>query len=259
MNSQTITKNKELAKRFFDAAFINCDAETSRSMITDEYVQHNPFVPSGALGFIELLPVLREQDMRFTNHRLLADENYIVSHNAVENVPVTGHQNVVTFDVWRVEDGKLAEHWDNVTEHSTHKSPSGHTQVDGGKDIVDLDMTESNKTFVLDFVNTVLVNEMYSRFADYVSSDVCQHSMNVGDGLESWKASLTSGAERVSYDKVHLSVAEGNFVFSISEGSIGGRATSFYDLFRVNDREIVEHWDVLEEVPEQWAHGNGKF
>ena len=165
----------------------------------------------------------------------------------------------MTFDVWRIEGGKLAEHWDNVTEHLARTNPSGHTQTDGFKDLVDLDKTEANKALVLDFVRTVLIEGTHSRFADYVSPDVCQHNMKMTDGLDAWKASLTIGAENISYDKLHLCVAEGNFVFTISEGSIGDKAMSFYDLFRVDDSEIVEHWDVLEEIPKEWAHGNGKF
>jgi len=42
---------------------------------------------------------------------------------------------------------------------------------------------------------------------------------------------------------------------------LGGRHTAFYDLFRVQDGKIAEHWDVLEAIipKEQWKNQNGKF
>jgi predicted SnoaL-like aldol condensation-catalyzing enzyme len=53
----------------------------------------------------------------------------------------------------------------------------------------------------------------------------------------------------------------GNFVLVVSDGAFGGKQTSFYDLFRVENRKIAEHWDAVETIPprEQWKNGNGKF
>jgi hypothetical protein len=39
-------------------------------------------------------------------------------------------------------------------------------------------------------------------------------------------------------------VAEGNFVFAASEGTFGGKPTAFFDLFRVDNGKVAEHWDV---------------
>jgi predicted SnoaL-like aldol condensation-catalyzing enzyme len=56
-------------------------------------------------------------------------------------------------------------------------------------------------------------------------------------------------------------LGEGNFVLVTSEGSFGGKSTSFYDLFRVADGKIAEHWDTIETIPaeDQWKNKNGKF
>jgi predicted SnoaL-like aldol condensation-catalyzing enzyme len=42
-------------------------------------------------------------------------------------------------------------------------------------------------------------------------------------------------------------------------GEFGGKPTAFYDLFRVENGMIVEHWDTVQEIPEQMAHDNGMF
>jgi predicted SnoaL-like aldol condensation-catalyzing enzyme len=62
-----------------------------------------------------------------------------------------------------------------------------------------------------------------------------------------------------AYTQVHNVVAEGNFVFVQSEGQFGGATMAFYDLFRVESGKIVEHWDVVQPVPEAMAHANGMF
>jgi predicted SnoaL-like aldol condensation-catalyzing enzyme len=47
----------------------------------------------------------------------------------------------------------------------------------------------------------------------------------------------------------------------VSEGSFAGAATSFYDLFRVENGKIAEHWDTIEAIPDRsaWKNDNGKF
>ena len=56
-------------------------------------------------------------------------------------------------------------------------------------------------------------------------------------------------------------LAQGNFVLAVSEGTFGGAPTSYYDLWRVENGKIAEHWDVMETIADQstWANDNGKF
>jgi len=71
-----------------------------------------------------------------------------------------------------------------------------------------------------------------------------------------------SGTEHtVRYDTIHRVLAEGNFVLAVSEGALNGVHTSFYDLFRIAERKIVEHWDTIETVAprHEWKNENGKF
>lgn len=63
------------------------------------------------------------------------------------------------------------------------------------------------------------------------------------------------------YDKVHYVLACGDFALAVSEGSFAGKPTTYYDLWRVENGFIAEHWDVMEEVlpKDKWANTNGKF
>ncbi len=63
------------------------------------------------------------------------------------------------------------------------------------------------------------------------------------------------------YTKNHLLLGQGNFVLEVSEGSFGSNPTAYYDLFRVENGKIAEHWDVMETIGKATDAKNehGKF
>ena len=63
------------------------------------------------------------------------------------------------------------------------------------------------------------------------------------------------------YDQTYQVLADGNYGLAVSEGSFGGTHTSYYDLFRVENGKIAEHWDVMETIADKstWQNQNGKF
>ena len=65
----------------------------------------------------------------------------------------------------------------------------------------------------------------------------------------------------MKYDKAYKVLGEGNFVLVVSEGTCGDRPTSFYELYRIENGKIAEHWDTLETIPPRadWKNPNGKF
>ena len=158
----------------------------------------------------------------------------------------------------------IVEHWDNIQEVAG-PNPSGHTMFDGATEVTDLDKTEENRALVTQMIEDVLMQGNGDNVANYISTETyIQHNPGVADGLEGFGEAMAAFAEQgifMEYHTLHHVVAEGNFVLAISEGAFGGQPTSFYDLFRVEDGLIVEHWDVIETIlPEdQWQNENGKF
>src|SRR5258706_8853787 len=78
------------------------------------------------------------------------------------------------------------------------------------------------------------------------------------------KKQLASSLSKVFFlkiDKIHRVLGEGNFVLVVSEGHFGKDHDAFYDLFRIENSKIAEHWDVIEPIPakENWKNNNGKF
>ena len=79
----------------------------------------------------------------------------------------------------------------------------------------------------------------------------------LGDALKG----MAEAGMPMTYTENHMILGEGNFVLTVSEGHFLNKHVAFYDLFRVEDQKIVEHWDVIEEIQprEQWKNSNGKF
>ena len=225
-----------------------------------KYIQHNPGIKNGLAGLGEALAALPAGSARVNTVRAFQDGDYVFAHTDYNFFgPKIG------FDVFRFEDGKIVEHWDNLQEKPATPNPSGHTMIDGATELKDLDKTEANKALVAQFVSDVLMGKAPEKLTSYFDGDkYIQHNPAIADGLSGLGAALEAMAKQgiaVVYSRVHKVLGEGNFVLVISKGSFAGKAVTFYDLFRVEGGKIAEHWDVVEPVlpADQHQNQNGKF
>lgn len=248
----------------FLGAVLQGDVDTMREVANADYIQHNPFIPTGLEPFISLLPALAEAGTTAENIRMFEDGNYVFMHNIWRNAEPFGAPEVVTFDIIRVdENGKVAEHWDAV-QPLVAESASGRTQTDGPTEVTDLDRTEENKALAVALIEDVLMGKNPAKITEYISSEsYAQHNPYIKDGLsgivEAVEA-LTAQNNMFQYTEIHAVLGEGNFVLTVSEGQWNGTPNAFYDLFRMEDGMIVEHWDVIQPVPiEGLANTNGMF
>lgn len=196
------------------------------------------------------------------NIRAFEDGDKVFLHT-VYNFAGAGEQ--VAFDIFRFDEkGQIAEHWDNLAAKA-EPNPSGRTQVDGLKELKDLDKTEENREIVKNFLYDVMQGNHAEKTPEYFRGDeYIQHNTGIADGLSGLGAALSALAEqgiRMIYTTVHQVLAQGNFVLAVSEGTFGGVPTSYYDLWRVEDGKIAEHWDVTETIADEstWQNQNGKF
>jgi predicted SnoaL-like aldol condensation-catalyzing enzyme len=224
-----------------------------------KYIQHNLNVADGFEGFKAFTQILPKGETKVNTVRVFQEGNFVFAHSEYN---VFGPK--IGFDIFRFEDGKIVEHWDNLQE-AQKPNPSGHTMIDGASSLKDLDKTAANKELVADFVDDILVNGKFDKLNSYFDGDnYIQHNPYIGDGLSGLGKALEEWAKQgitMKYDKVHKVLGEGNFVLVVSEGQLAGQHTAFYDLFRIENGKIAEHWDTLETIPakDQWKNTNGKF
>ena len=225
----------------------------------DKYIQHNLGAADGLAGFGALLQALPPRSARVNTVRVFEDGDDVFAHTDYNFFgPKIG------FDIFRFENGRIVEHWDNLQE-TTGPNPNGQTMTGGPTEAHDVTKTEANKALVRAFVDDVLVHGRVDRLAGYFDGDrYVQHNPHIGDNLSGLAAALEAMAAKgitMKYDRIHKVLGEGNFVLVVSEGSFAGAPTSFYDLFRVENGKIAEHWDTIEVIPDRsaWKNDNGKF
>lgn len=254
--------NKEKALALIET-FVSGDTAKAKELLADGYIQHNLAYGTGADSFVGAVEYLASAPVKTSlkNIRAFEDGDKVFLQNVYN---FAGSGEVVAFDIFRFNsEGKIAEHWDNI-QPKADPNPSGHTQIDGNLEKKDVDREETRK-LVAEFVGDVLRGENPDKLTSYFDGDkYIQHNVSIADGLSGLGAALEAlaneGIEMI-YNKTHFVLADGDYALAVSEGTFGGAPTSYYDLFRVENGKIAEHWDVMETIAEEstWQNQNGKF
>jgi predicted SnoaL-like aldol condensation-catalyzing enzyme len=225
----------------------------------DKYIQHNQGLPDGRAAMLGALDHLKEMGTKVSIKRTFTDGDYVALHSEYDFFgPKIG------FDIFRFENGLIVEHWDNIQD-KVEKTPSHHTMIDGPAAIKDIDKTDVNKAYVKSYVENILLGKNPDLLASYFAGDhYIQHNPHIADGLSGLGAALQGLRERnieFKYTHLHQVIGQGDFVLTLSEGLFEGQHTSFYDLFRVEDGKIAEHWDVIEAIlpAEKRKNSNSRF
>ena len=249
------TDNKERIRRLLKG-IETWDPAAVEVVNEAKYIQHNPQTREGNVGLAELFKRLAKTSPRVEIVRVFQDADFVFAHTHYDfNVVEIG------FEVFRFEDGQAVEHWDNLQSKPDALNPSGHSMIDGETEINDLDRTGGNRELIRSFIERVMIERRFDCLDQFVAADYTEHNPGLSDGLPALHAALSDPGSRRDYQKLHRLLAEGNFVLSVCEGTSADAHSSFYDLFRLAEGRIVEHWDTTEEVPQksEWKNNNGKF
>lgn len=251
---------KENALEGLHAFVKDYDVEKAKTYFKEDYIQHNPGAPQGLSASLQMIPLLKQANTTVQTHRIFQDGDIIVMHNTLHNAAPLGGDAFVVFDVYRMEEGMVAEHWDAITP--LVESTYGNTQVDGSTKIIDLDKTEANKKVASDLVNKVFINQNISLLSEYFHEDYIEHNPMSPGGIKGLMEGLQKYAEMgvvLKLEKLHKVLGEGNFVLAMIEASMNGQPTIIYDLYRMEAGKVAEHWDVIQPIPAEKANSNGVF
>jgi predicted SnoaL-like aldol condensation-catalyzing enzyme len=116
MNPSKQEKNKEIVLKAFDALFNQRDFKTAEQYWSPSYIQHSSHIKPGRKGLFELVQEMPHS--HYENHLIMAEGDYVILHGRflVDHSP-----NLIAADVVRMEDGKLAEHWDVLQNEATRQ------------------------------------------------------------------------------------------------------------------------------------------
>lgn len=242
--------------------FRNRDSTAIDRFFSEPFVQHDPNIADGLSGLRAFVKqVANSPATNVTIYRTVVDGDIVMLHSKYESWPGFSGP-VIAFDLFRFKNGKIVEHWGGQTPEAA-SNLSGHTQVDGPITVVDRERTEANRTLVRNFKQVVTVELRFDRVDEFIDGDhYIQHASKVGDGTARMKARVSEvekpGATQVLIPRRYI--AEGNFVLSLVEAGTEP-PTANYDLFRVENSKIAEHWDVLSVIPPEnrGKNTNGPF
>ena len=219
------------------------------------YVEHSVVGRPGLDGLREVASGLHE-GFRYDVVRLLCEGDLVVAHGLYYGL---GADPNVACDLWRLDGDKIVEHWDGH-QPWVAKNPSGRSMTDGPTRVSDRDRTADNKKVVEGFVELIMMGGDRSQLPTFFDGDrFLQHNPVIADGVSGLGAAIQSGVWAAVVERCHRVVADGDFVFTQAEGRLHNEPTAFYDLFRVADGRLAEHWDVVFTQPQTLPHGNGLF
>jgi predicted SnoaL-like aldol condensation-catalyzing enzyme len=122
---------------------------------------------------------------------------------------------------------------------------------------------EANKKIVVDFYNKGLNDKDFDAAAKYFGPRYIQHNPGGADGPQAFRNFVTFLKEKFpnSHNEIKRVIAEGDLVVLHvhSVRTPGERGRAIVDIFKVEDGKIVEHWDVIQDVPEKSANSNTMF
>ncbi len=122
---------------------------------------------------------------------------------------------------------------------------------------------EANKKIVVDFYEKAINQKDFEAASKHLGSRYTQHNPNAADGPEGLKAFLGFLKEKFPNAKSEIKrvFAEGDYVIlhvhAVREP--GARGSAIVDIFKLENGKVVEHWDVVQPIPETAANSNGMF
>ncbi|MEU2778352.1 nuclear transport factor 2 family protein [Streptomyces sp. NPDC007162] len=252
-SSRQTAANKALVVHVFDQLFNQGNLAVIDRFFRPDYIQHHPNVPDGREALRQYVTSLRAAHPRLhvTVERALAEGDLVLLHSHSVSDPGTKGDAIV--DIFRVHDGRIAEHWDVI-------QPVADTSVSGNDMFSTLSApqrrwpdpsvsTAASKRVVTAMFEEVTAGRDVTAFDRYAVDPFYQHNPQSPNGIAAAKAFFASQLENPGFSvSVQQVIGEGDYVavHALYKFASDDPGTPVLDLYRVRDGKVVEHWDVIQ-------------
>ena len=267
VGDETTAINEALTTYMFEQLLYSNNSSVISQYVSPTYIQHNPTLNDGPQGLRTYIDWRASQNPQPRNLlvRVIAQGDLISIMNDYQQAPGVSFADIV--DTFRVKDGKLAEHWD-VIQLVPAKTASGNdlysTLSSPRTDLPDpTASTQRSEQIVNAYFDGLHKKHDASVIGRYLAGNLYQHDPNLPNGSAAVAAAYKS--ESAAHPKAVVSseivTAQGDYVtvryhYQANPGDLGQAVA---ETFRVRDGKIVEHWDVVQDVPATAANNHTMF
>jgi predicted SnoaL-like aldol condensation-catalyzing enzyme len=122
--------HKTLVLQAFDTLFNKRDYAAAEKFWSPDYIQHSAHIAPGREGLFDLVKSL-PSTLKYESGKIAADGDFVIVHGRFSNFGLPA--NWIAADILRIEDGRLAEHWDVIQDEATRESSKSGLPMFGDK------------------------------------------------------------------------------------------------------------------------------
>jgi predicted SnoaL-like aldol condensation-catalyzing enzyme len=248
--------NEQIAVSFLERAFNEGDLTAIDELVLPDVIEHNPQSVDGAPALRDLVTRVRGANPQYQVivKRVLAEGDLVLVHNNV--VPTPGARGSAVVDIYRFEDGKIAEHWD-VTQAVPQSTVSGNDMFGTVSQPPMVEPDPSASTAEARQIATTMFTELtvgrdVSALDRYCDPVYYQHNPQAPNGIAAVKSLFSSVVRNPGFSvEVKRVVAQNDYVafHSFYKFSASDTGSVVFDLYRVRNGKIIEHWDISQPFP----------
>lgn len=268
-NQPELAANKALVFDFWRNVVIGGKAEDAPDYLHVNYTEHNPLLPNGPYAFQEYIAdQVKRNAVPDTIPGLVtivAEGPYVVLALVTQYLEPDGSDETYTsthFELFRIEGGLIAEHWDSTLFRSGQQVPDYGadraqpvTGIAGVAQYAQLANPDpvlfANKRLAFDLWRNIPEGGREELAALYLDPGYIQHNPNAATGREGFIAYMArrpdSNVESTLETPLVAMVAEGDLVVQVLETERRQNGTTYkvpwFDMFRVERGLVIEHWD----------------
>ncbi|MEO1054012.1 MAG: nuclear transport factor 2 family protein [Bacteroidota bacterium] len=255
--STTEKNNIQLVWNGMAAILETKDEAKVEASFAEDFIQHNPWAQDGIAHIKEMLAF----GFGYKPIRWVVDNDIMAYHGYYTAPNPLGDHPLLCVDAWRIEHGKIQEHWDGLAPLPQELLEKAVAGAGNGELEVSDETRKANKATVKRFLDHVLNRGRIDQIKALVSDAYTYHHESAGElkGYEVIENFLKSQNDGKMLHDNKLLLASGDLVMAHSH-YFGENERVVFDWFRLEHGKIAEHWSVeqpitpLEEVANEHPH-----